>query len=413
MKKRTYVGVAMFMLQIVTTAWSDGESDLYNAITDVPGIEVGHYTDEEALTGTTVILARDGAVGGVDVRGSAPGTRETDLLNPMNLVDIVNAIVLSGGSAYGLAAADGVMKCLENQGIGYPVGGGQVVPIVPSAILFDLGRCGTDFKARPTAKFGRKACRAVKSGPVAQGNVGAGMGARAGGLKGGIGTASTDLGDGVIVGAIVAVNAVGSTVNPDTGEFYAEFLEMNDEFGKLDDPRWSSLKNPGPLMAKADQAPAKNTTIAVVATNVELNKAQAQKIAQMAHDGMARAIRPSHTMFDGDTIFALATAELSFDSLPPSWSFIPSSINRIGSAAADTLSRAIIHAMLSAESIDDCIISYCDTYPDACQDKDKDEQRLPIGLQQEGCLQSLKARSVNYSAFCLDYSPKKLEFLKA
>ena len=373
MKKRfLFVCVVMSTFLIAPPAWSSGDSILYNAITDVPGIEVGHYTEEDALTGTTVILARNGAVGGVDVRGSAPGTRETDLLNPMNLVDIVNAVVLSGGSAYGLAAADGVMKCLENQGIGYPVGGGNVVPIVPSAILFDPGRCGTDFKARPTAKFGRRACRAVKSGPVAQGNVGAGMGARAGGLKGGIGTASIDLGDGVIVGAIVAVNAVGSTVNPDTGEFYAAFLEMNDEFGELKTPQLGGLKKSGPWLAKADQAPAQNTTIAVVATNVELNKAQAQKIAQMAHDGMARAIRPSHTMFDGDTIFALATAELSFDTLPPGWSYAPSSINKIGSAAADTLSRAIVHAMLSAESVDDCIISYCDTYPDACGSDDED-----------------------------------------
>ena len=373
MKKRLLVYIVLLLLLSVTNGWSDGVSNYHNAITDVPGIEVGHYTDAKALTGTTVILARDGAVGGVDVRGSAPGTRETDLLNPMNLVDKVNAVVLSGGSAYGLAASDGVMKCLENQGIGYPVGGGQVVPIVPSAILFDLGRCGTDFKARPTARFGRKACRSAKSGPIAQGNVGAGMGARAGGLKGGIGTASTDLGDGVIVGAIVAVNSVGSTVNPDTGEFYAAFLEVNDEFGGLRAQHWNSSKNIASMMAEVIQAPAKNTTIAVVATNVEMTKAQAQKIAQMAHDGMARAIRPSHTMFDGDTIFALATAELSFDSLPPSWSFVPSSINRIGSAAADTLARAIVHAMLSAKSIDDCIISYCDTYPDACQEKYDDD----------------------------------------
>ena len=369
MKKLFFAAVVILMFLVVATAWSGGETKYYNAITDVPGIEVGHYTDKEGLTGTTVILARDGAVGGVDVRGSAPGTRETDLLNPINLVDIVNAVVLSGGSAYGLAAADGVMTCLEDQGIGWPVGGGQVVPIVPSAILFDPGRCGTDFRDRPTAKFGLKACQAVDSGPVAQGNVGAGMGARAGGLKGGIGSASTDLGDGVIVGAIVAVNAVGSTVNPDTGDFYAAFLQVDDEFDKLKDPHWSALKKSGSLLAKVDQSPGKNTTIAVVATNVELTKAQAQKIAQMAHDGMARAIRPSHTMFDGDTIFALGTGELSFDTLP-GWGYAPSSVNRIGSAAADTLSRAIVHAMLSAESVDDCILSYCDAYPEACQEKD-------------------------------------------
>jgi L-aminopeptidase/D-esterase-like protein len=254
------------------------------------------------------------------------------------------------------------------------VGGGNVVPIVPSAILFDPGLCGTDFRDRPTAKFGLKACQAVASGPVAQGNVGAGMGASAGGLKGGIGTASTDLGDGVIVGAIVAVNAVGSTVNPDTGGFYAAFLEVGDEFDRLKDSQWSALEKPESLLAKVDLAPGKNTTIAVVATNVELTKAQAQKIAQMAHDGMARAIRPAHTMFDGDTIFALGTGELSFDTLP-GWGYAPSSVMRIGSAAADTLSRAIVHAMLEAESIDDCLLSYCDAYPDACHDKDVDKKR--------------------------------------
>lgn len=374
MKKLLFAAIVILMFLVVATAWSGGETKFYNAITDIPGIEVGHYTDKKALTGTTVILARGGAVGGVDVRGSAPGTRETDLLNPINLVDRVNAVVLSGGSAYGLAAADGVMTCLEDQGIGWPVGGDQVVPIVPSAILFDPGRCGTDFRVRPTAEFGLKACQAADSGPVAQGNVGAGMWARAGGLKGGIGTASTDIGDGVIVGAIVAVNAVGSTVNPDTGDFYAAFLEVDDEFDKLKDPHWSALKKSDFLLAKVDQSPGKNTTIAVVATNVELTKAQAQKIAQMAHDGMARAIRPSHTMFDGDTIFALGTGELSFDTLP-GWGYAPSSVNRIGSAAADALSRAIVHAMLSAESVDDCMLSYCDAYPEACQDNDDDHKR--------------------------------------
>jgi L-aminopeptidase/D-esterase-like protein len=370
MKKGIFAAVVILTVLFAAAAWSGEEPEYYNAITDVPGIEVGHYTDKKGVTGTTVILARGGAVGGVDVRGSAPGTRETDLLNPINLVDRVNAVVLSGGSAYGLAAADGVMTCLEDQGIGWPVGGGNVVPIVPSAILFDPGRCGTDFRSRPTAKFGLKACQAVDSGPVAQGNVGAGMGARAGGLKGGIGTASVNLGDGVIVGAIVAVNAVGSTVNPDTGGFYAEFLEVDDEFDKLKDSQWSALEKSDSLLAKIDPSPAKNTTIAVVATNVVLTKAQAQKIAQMAHDGMARAIRPSHTMFDGDTIFALGTGELSFDTLP-GWGYAPSGINRIGSAAADALSRAIVHAMLEAESVDDCMLSYCDAYPEACHDKKK------------------------------------------
>ena len=354
-------------LVLTTSAWSEPVPGPYNAITDVPGIEVGHYTDKHNLTGTTVILARQGAVGGVDVRGSAPGTRETDLLNPINLVEEAHAVVLSGGSAYGLAAADGAMEYLEDQGIGYPVGGGRVVPIVPAAILYDLGRCGTDFKKRPTAKFGRKACQAANNGPVEQGNVGAGTGARAGGLKGGIGTASLDLGNGVIVGAIVAVNSAGSTVNPETGELYGAFLGIGDEFGDLKKAQIRLPKQSQNMIASTESKIVQNTTIAVVATNAVLSKAQALKIAQMAHDGMARAIRPAHTMFDGDTIFALGTGEIDLGSLPGS---ISGNITAIGSAAADTLSRAIVHAMLAAETIEDCMLGYCDQYPDACSIND-------------------------------------------
>ncbi|MBN1834427.1 MAG: P1 family peptidase, partial [Spirochaetales bacterium] len=271
----------------------------WNAITDVPGIEVGSY--DRNYTGTTVVLIRKGAVGGVEVRGSAPGTRETDLLRPTNMVNKVDAVVLSGGSAYGLAAADGVMLWLEQQKIGWPVGGGNVVPIVPSAILFDPGRFGRAFTDRPTAEFGRRACQAASSGPVKMGNVGAGAGAVSGGLKGGLGTASVDLGNGVIVGAIVAINSGGSTVNPETGEFYAAFLEVGNEFGNLKRPFALGEGGAAVALAEPPMEPVKNTTIAVVATNVELTKAQAQKIAEMAHDGLARAIRPVHTMFDGDT----------------------------------------------------------------------------------------------------------------
>ena len=334
----------------------------YNAITDVPGIEVGHY--DEKLTGTTVILARDTAVGGVDVRGSAPGTRETDLLDPTNLVDRVNAVVLSGGSAYGLAAADGVMLWLEEQGLGWPVGGGNVVPIVPAAILFDPGRFGRSFQERPTAEFGRKACDNLAGGPVVQGNVGAGAGAVAGGLKGGIGTASIDLGNGVIIGAIVAVNSSGSTVNPRTGLPYAAYLEIGGEFGNLKTS--VSVLGDGPAVAMGESEPVKNTTIAVVATNVQLTKAQAKKIAEMAQDGIARAISPAHTMFDGDTVFVLGTGELPADVLQQqaAWGFMPANINKIGAAAADTLARAIVQAMLSAESVGERL-SYRDKYPSA------------------------------------------------
>jgi L-aminopeptidase/D-esterase-like protein len=333
-----------------------------NAITDVPGIEVGHY--DKKLTGTTVILARNGAVGGVDVRGSAPGTRETDLLDPINLVDRVNAIVLSGGSAYGLAAADGVMLWLEAQGLGWPVGGGNVVPIVPSAILFDPGRFGRTFQERPTAEFGRKACENLNSGPVAQGNVGAGAGAVTGGLKGGIGTASVDLGNGVIVGAIAAVNSSGSPINPKTGRPYAAYLAIGDEFGSLKVSAAAAGDASG--VAVLNSEPARNTTIAVVATNVQLTKAQAKKIAEMAQDGIARAISPAHTMFDGDTVFVLGTGELPPDALKQqaAWGYMPANISKIGAAAADTLARAIVHAVLNAKSVGD-VLSYRDKYPSA------------------------------------------------
>jgi L-aminopeptidase/D-esterase-like protein len=336
----------------------------YDAITDVPGIEVGSY--ERNYTGTTVVLVRKGAVGGVDVRGSAPGTRETDLLDPINLVNKVDAVILTGGSAYGLAAADGVMLWLEEHKIGWPVGGGNVVPIVPTAVLYDPGRFGRAFSDRPTAEFGRKAVDAAKGGPVKMGNVGAGAGAIAGGLKGGLGTASVDLGNGVIVGAIVAVNAGGSTVNPATGEFYARYLEVGGEFGKLKPPFASLAKPYGTVAELPAYEPAKNTTIAVVATNVQLSKAEAKKVAEMAHDGMGRAIQPAHTMFDGDTIFALATGELDPAVLRQSsaWGNAAANVTKVGAAAADALARAIVRAMLSAESAGE-VPSYRDKYPTA------------------------------------------------
>jgi L-aminopeptidase/D-esterase-like protein len=341
----------------------------FNAITDVPGIEVGHCTDIDNLTGTTVILTRKGAVAGVDVRGAAPGTRETDALHPINLIEKVHAVVLTGGSAYGLAAVDGVMSYLEGQGIGFPLGDGNIVPIVPAAALYDLGRGGTVFSGRPIAEFGVRACEQAKTGAIAQGNVGAGTGALTGTLignelKGGIGTASTDLGNAVICGALVAVNAGGSPVNPDTGEFYAAFLETDHEFGGL---QGASVLLPS--QGNKDQRithktnPISHTTIAVVATNLALTKAQATKVAQMAHDGMARAIRPVHTMFDGDAIFALSTGERTIEDLKEvgMWGDTAARINTLGSAAADTLARAIIHAILAAEGIAG-MQSYTDKY---------------------------------------------------
>jgi len=338
-----------------------------NAITDVPGIKVGQYEDMDALTGTTVIRAEgDGAVGGVDVRGSAPGTRETDLMDPINLVENVNAVVLSGGSAYGLAAADGVMRCLQEQGIGFPVGPERVVPIVPAAILFDLGRGGDD-KVRPTAEYGYEACTSAESGPVAQGVVGAGTGALSGGLKGGVGTASIQLGNGVVVGAIVAVNSSGSTIDPENGSFFARYLEIEDEFGLTSSESKASPYNVSATGNVNDVG--KNTTIGVVATNATLTKAQAKKIAQMAHDGLARAIQPAHTMFDGDTIFALATGNVGLGEITgPESTFggsADTAVNVLGDAAASTFARAVVHAIVNAESVAG-YTAYCDEYPDRC-----------------------------------------------
>ena len=357
----------LFTLFVVSTSWAQVPGPL-NAITDVPGIKVGNYTASApgasgGSTGTTVVIAPNGTVGGVTQRGGSPGTRETDLLRPENMVQIVNAVSLSGGSAYGLAAADGVMQCLENNGIGFDVGNGHVVPIVPSAILFDPGRCAA-FSFRPDFSFGLNACQAAQTGPVQQGNVGAGAGARSGGVKGGLGTASTvfnnpnnpnDPANGIIVGAIVAVNSSGRTFDPVTGNFYAGFLELPNEFGGVA-PASASVLPDTPLL--------QNTTIAVVATNATLTKAQATKVAQMADDGLARAIKPSHGVPDGDTVFSMATGTDTRDAT--------NLVNTIGSAAADTLSRAIIHAILAAKAIHvpgvpGCnVTSYCELFPQNC-----------------------------------------------
>lgn len=356
------IGLSLFVVMGATA--QTVQTGKFDAITDVPGIQVGSY--DKNFTGTTVILAPTGAVGGVDVRGSAPGSRETDLLRPTNLVDKVDAVVLTGGSAYGLAAADGVMLWLEEHKRGWNVGGGNVVPIVPAAVLFDPGRFGRAFNDRPTAEFGRKACDNASSGAVTMGNVGAGAGAIAGSLKGGLGTASVDLGDGVFVGAIVAVNAGGSTVNPATGMFYANFLEVNGEFGNLKKPISLAQGMENLLSMANSMEPAKNTTIACIATNVKLTKAQAQKISEMAHDGIARAIRPSHTMFDGDAIFTLATGLLDLGTLKQKavWGNDAANVTVLGMSAADALARAIVRAVVNAQTVMD-VPSYKDKFPSA------------------------------------------------
>jgi len=316
----------------------------YNAITDVEGIEAGHYTDLQAASGVSVVLCKEGAVGGVDVRGGAPCTRETDLLEPGNLVEKVQAIVLTGGSVFGLAAADGVVLWLAEKGCGFPLDETHVAPIVPAAALFDLGR-GENFVPPIDADWGRKACHAAGSGRIANGSVGAGTGALAAGIKGGIGTASAVLYSSLTVGALVAVNPLGSVVNPQIGKLWERGLELNNEF-KDQGQRRVKL----PPMPEA--ATGSNTTIAVVATDAILSRDEAKKIAQMAHDGMARVIRPIHTMYDGDTVFCLGTGKKELPDTERSFAGQHAdALSGLGHAAADCLARAIIQAVVSAESL--------------------------------------------------------------
>lgn len=315
----------------------------HNGLADVPGIRVGSHTDTQAASGTTVVLCPEGAVGGVDVRGAAPGTRETDLLAPENLVEKVNAVCLSGGSVFGLAAADGVVRHLESRKMGFSLDEDHVAPIVPAAVLFDLGR-GSNFRPLVDGDWGRAACRAADSGAVQTGCVGAGTGAMAGGIKGGLGTASMVLETGGTVAALAAVNSLGSAIDPSTGTFWEARLEMDGEFG-------GRLRPAVALPGLSAGNPGRNTTLAVVATDAVLTKAQAKKIAMMAHDGMGRAIRPAHTMFDGDIVFCLSTGRRP---LPETAGFFAAplapAVNELGHAAADCLARAIIHAILDAES---------------------------------------------------------------
>jgi L-aminopeptidase/D-esterase-like protein len=316
---------------------------LNNAITDIPGIEVGHAQDDEALTGCTVILCRKGAVAGVDVRGSAPGTRETDLLDPVNLVEKVNAVVLAGGSAFGLDAASGVMRYLEENNIGFDTGAGKV-PIVPAAILFDLSLGRGD--VRPDAEMGYRAASSASSGAPAEGNVGAGAGASVGkifglksAMKSGIGTASMEVG-GLVIGAIVALNSFGDVIDPHTGQIIAGARSTNlgplrlGEEGYFGDTLEIMRTFIGrTVLSFATKA---NTVIGVVATNAKLTKPEATKVAQMAQDGLARAIRPAHTMLDGDAIFALGTGEKKAD---------PSTV---GAFAAEVVAQAILRAAQKA-----------------------------------------------------------------
>ena len=308
------------------------------SLCDVAGLAVGHHTEQARATGCTVVLCPQGAVCGVDVRGAAPGTRETDLLRPDNLVEQVHAVLLSGGSAFGLDAAGGVMRWLDAHGHGFPVGPARV-PIVPAAVLFDLWI--GDARIRPGADSGFAACTAASSAPPAQGSVGAGAGAAVGKLfgieramKGGIGTASVRVGA-VTVAALIAVNAIGDVVDPKTGAVIAG-ARTADGRQRLDSMA-ALLRGELPARALAGMA----TTIGVVATDAALTKAQANKLATMAHDGLAHSIRPVHTMTDGDTLFALATGT----------SGKPGDMTVLGAMAAEATARAVLNAVHAASGL--------------------------------------------------------------
>ena len=308
------------------------------SLTDVAGLEVGHHTDTRRPTGCSVVLARDGAVAGVDVRGAAPGTRETDLLQPSNLVERVHAICLAGGSAWGLDAASGVMRWLEEQEIGLDTGYARV-PIVPAAVVFDLGV--GDARIRPDAQAGYLACTAASAQPPAQGNAGAGSGALVGKLfgmaramKGGIGTASLCV-DGVTVGALIVCNAVGDVVDPVSGALIAGARSADGRHLLGSRDALVRGERSQPLLAGT------NTTIGVVATDAALTKAQAQRLAQVSHDGLARAINPVHTLLDGDTLFALGTGR----------STQSPDMLLLATLAAEVTARAVVNAVRAAEGL--------------------------------------------------------------
>jgi L-aminopeptidase/D-esterase-like protein len=321
--------------------------DLQNSITDVPGIRVGHAQNMEGLTGCTVVLCEEGAVGGADQRGGAPGTRETDLLRPAHLVERVNAVLLAGGSAFGLDAASGVMSYLEERDVGFETGIARV-PIVPAAILYDLAL--GDTRARPDAAMGYQACLNASSHRPAEGNAGAGTGATVGkilgmgqAMKGGIGTASMEIGAEIIVGAIVAVNCFGDVVDPSNGQILAGARTVDRGPLPIGAPGYfadtlqvmRSLAGHTPLGFDTRE----HTVVGAVATNARLSKEEANKVAQMAQAGVARTVRPVHTMLDGDILFALASGERRVD------------VNVVGAFAAEVTAQAVLRAVRAAEPV--------------------------------------------------------------
>jgi L-aminopeptidase/D-esterase-like protein len=329
------LAAAVAACALVASASADNTA-ANNTLTAVDGIKVGHFTLAERPTGCTAIILKEGTTGSVDVRGGAPGTRETDVLNPVNNVQIVSGISLSGGSAYGLDTATGVMRWLEEHKLGYPVGAAGIVPIVPAAILFDLPFGGKP-SIRPTADCGYKAASAATAEPVPEGNVGAGAGAtvgKTGGrpMKAGVGSSAIRLPNGLVVAALVAVNAAGDIIDPSTGQVIAGTRSADN---KLADAR-KLLRAGGGRAGRAGE----NTTIGVVATNAKLTKVQALKMAQMAHDGYARAISPVHTPGDGDTIFSLSTGTWSGEA----------NYGQVGALAAEAMADAIVRAATQATS---------------------------------------------------------------
>lgn len=327
-----------------------------NSITDVPGLKVGHFTrsDSGYRSGTTVIRTEQGATAGYSQMGGAPGTKETDLLKPGGQVRAVQAIVLSGGSAFGLDAATGVMQWMEERNFGVRVGGG-VVPIVPAAILMDLGR-GGEFKKRPDAAFGYKAADAASTAPVKSGRIGMGMGA-----GWGMGTASVKLSNGYTVAAIVGLNPAGSPLDPRTCLPLGLFLELGTEFNvvqpKAEECQAAATGRGGPEDG-SDNAP-RNTTIALVATDAPLFDLEAGRMAEIANAGLARSIRPIHGIGDGDTVFGMATT-------PPDKQLGNADLQAIFNAGADALGRAVVHAVLESQKVGNSRLGYCQQYPSAC-----------------------------------------------
>jgi L-aminopeptidase/D-esterase-like protein len=328
---------------------------MHNAITDVDGVLVGHHQRIGSgwASGTTVVLLPPGSSGAVDGRGGAPGTRETDLLLPENMVQQVDAVCLSGGSAYGLAAADGVLRWLGSRSRGFRVGAAEheVVPIVPAAVLFDLPR--SEWGNRPTAEFGELACDVAVGGPVAQGCVGAGTGAKVGSLKGGVGTASARVA-GFTVGALAAVNAAGEAVSATTGRPWAADHEVDGEWGGSWPDRPGSL----PRAERTDL----NTTIGVVAVDADLSKAECRRLAVAAQDGLARAIRPAHSMFDGDTVFAVATRSRPLAPVEAGPLGRAAVLDGLCAAAAVVFARAVVHGVLAATPLAG-LSAYRDIWP--------------------------------------------------